>query len=95
MNFAVDPIHAFMRKNKLALRRYRDPPMYRPTPEEKIRFGKRFVALPKRLKEQWWEWTYYGKHPPTNELLWTIEAIDEELAEYLSRLLPLTKTKNP
>jgi hypothetical protein len=90
---AVDRIRAFMRKNKLALRRYRNPPAYRPALEEKIRFGKRFAALPERLKERWWKWTYYGKHPPTNELMWTIEAIDEELADYLSKLSPLGRTQ--
>ena len=91
---AVDRIRAFMRKNKFALRRYRNPPAYRPALEEKIKFGKRFAALPEKLKKRWWEWTYYGKHPPTNELLWMIEAIDEELANYLSKLLPLGGTEN-
>ena len=66
---------------------------YRPALEEKIRFGKRFAALPEKLKKRWWEWTYYGKHPPTNELMWTIEAVDEELADYLSKLLPLGETR--
>src|SRR5215472_16482037 len=44
----------------------------------------RFKKLPPRLMQRWWEWTYYGKHPATNELMWTIEALDRELAEYLA-----------
>jgi hypothetical protein len=44
----------------------------------------RFKNLPTRLQRRWWEGTAYGKHPATNELLWTIEALDPELAEYLA-----------
>jgi hypothetical protein len=45
----------------------------------------RFKKLPLRLMQRWWEWTCYGKHPATNELMWTIEAFDPELAEHLAR----------
>jgi hypothetical protein len=34
--------------------------------------------------KRWWETTCYGKHPATNELMWTIEAIDPEAAEYVA-----------
>jgi hypothetical protein len=47
-------------------------------------FEVRFKKLPLRLMRRWWEWTCYGKHPATNELMWTIEALDPELAEYLA-----------
>jgi len=43
-----------------------------------------FRNLPMRLKRRWWEWTYYGKHPATNELMWTIEAIVPDLAVHLA-----------
>ena len=43
-----------------------------------------FRDLPMRLKQRWWEWTYYGKHPATNELMWTIESINPELAVHLA-----------
>jgi hypothetical protein len=48
-------------------------------------FGMPFRQLPLQLRRRWWEWTYYGKHPPTNELMWTIEALNPEAAEYLER----------
>jgi hypothetical protein len=44
-----------------------------------------FPNLPMRLKQRWWEWTYYGKHPATNELMWTIEAINPDLAVHLAQ----------
>jgi hypothetical protein len=47
-------------------------------------FEMRFNKLPPRLKQRWWEWTFYGKHPATNELMWTIEALDPELAQHLA-----------
>jgi hypothetical protein len=47
-------------------------------------FEMRFKKLPLRLMQRWWEWTCYGKHPATNELMWTIEALDPELAEHLA-----------
>ena len=43
-----------------------------------------FRNLPMRLMQRWWEWTYYSKHPATNELMWTIEAIDPDLAVHLA-----------
>ena len=43
-----------------------------------------FRNLPLRLMQRWWETTCYGKHPATNELMWTIEAIDPEAAEYIA-----------
>src|SRR6516164_5678824 len=45
----------------------------------------RFKKLPLRLMQRWWEWTCYGKHPATNELMWTIEAINPELAVHLAQ----------
>jgi hypothetical protein len=47
-------------------------------------FGKPFRNLPLRLMQRWWETTCYGKHPATNELMWTIEAMDPEAADYLA-----------
>jgi hypothetical protein len=47
-------------------------------------FGMPFRNLPLRLMKRWWETTRYGKHPATNELMWTIEAIDPEAAEYIA-----------
>jgi hypothetical protein len=47
-------------------------------------FEMRFKKLPLRLMQRWWEWTCYGKHPATDELMWTTEALDPELAEYLA-----------
>jgi hypothetical protein len=49
-------------------------------------FGMPFRKLPIQLRRRWWEWTYYGKHPATNELMWTIEALNPEAAEYLRDL---------
>jgi hypothetical protein len=43
-------------------------------------FGMPFRQLPLRLRERWWKWTYGGKHPATNELMWTIEAFSPEAA---------------
>jgi hypothetical protein len=43
-----------------------------------------FPNLPERLKRRWWKWTHHGKHPETNELMWTIEAIDPDLAVHLA-----------
>jgi hypothetical protein len=48
------------------------------------RVGMLFQQLPLRLRQRWWKWTYYGKHPATNELMLTIEAFNPELAEYLA-----------
>jgi hypothetical protein len=47
-------------------------------------FGAPFKNLPLCLMKRWWETTCYGKHPATNELMWTIEAIDPEAAEYIA-----------
>jgi hypothetical protein len=47
-------------------------------------FGTPFKNLPLRLMKRWWETTCYGKHPATNELMWTIEAIDPEAAKYIA-----------
>jgi hypothetical protein len=44
----------------------------------------RFRNLPMRLQRRWWEWTHYSKHPATDELMWTIEAIDPDLAVHLA-----------
>jgi hypothetical protein len=33
--------------------------------------------------QRWWKTTYYGKHPATNELMWTSEATNADVAEYL------------
>ena len=47
--------------------------------------GMPFRTLPLRLRQRWWETTFYGKHSATNELMWTIESINPEAAEYLAR----------
>ena len=50
-------------------------------------FGMPFRKLPLCLRQRWWELTAYGKYPPTNELMWTIEAINAEAAVHLSKSL--------
>ena len=47
-----------------------------------------FRQLPLRPRQRWWETTYYGKHPATNELIWTIEATNADVAEYLCSAMP-------
>jgi hypothetical protein len=44
-----------------------------------------FRNLPMRLQRRWWQWTAYGKHPATSELMLTIEALNPELAVHLAR----------
>ena len=48
-------------------------------------FGMPFRKLPLRLRQRWWESTFGGKHPATNELMWTIEAFSPEAAERLAK----------
>jgi hypothetical protein len=47
-------------------------------------FGMPFRKLPLWLRQYWWRWTYYGKHPASDYLMWMIESIDPEAAEYLA-----------
>jgi hypothetical protein len=56
-----------------------------PVPAMTKEIEMRFKKLPMRLQQRWWEWTCYGKHPASDELMWAIEAINPELAVYLAQ----------
>jgi hypothetical protein len=55
------------------------------TTETKREFGMPFRTLPLWLRQYWWQWTYYGKHPASDYLMWMIESINPEAAEYLAQ----------
>jgi hypothetical protein len=47
-------------------------------------FGQPFRKLPLRLRQRWWQQTNYGERPASDELMWAIEACNEEVAMYLA-----------
>ena len=47
-------------------------------------FGMPFRRLPLWLRRKWWRDTHYGKHPASSYMMWMIESIDPEAAEYLA-----------
>jgi hypothetical protein len=51
----------------------------------KPEFGMPFSKLPLWLRQYWWKWTYHGKHPASDYLMWMIESISPEAAEDLAQ----------